>query len=94
MLAPAPRDPAAERLTEAARYHDYRYASNPIAAGTLPAIPGARFAAALHEHRRELPRHHRRDQRDVLGHQLLLQRAGVRGDDDPPPRRFLFAAAG
>ncbi len=50
MLAPAPRDPAAERLTEAARYHDYRYASNPIADGTLPAIPGARFAAALHEH--------------------------------------------
>jgi gentisate 1,2-dioxygenase len=49
MLAPAPRDPAAERLTEAARFHDYRYASNPIADGTLPAIPGARFAAALHE---------------------------------------------
>ena len=49
MLAPAPRDPAAERLTEAARFHDYRYASNPIADGTLPMIPGARFAAALHE---------------------------------------------
>jgi len=49
MLAPAPRDPAAERLTEAARFHDYRYASNPIADGTLPKIPGARFAAALHE---------------------------------------------
>lgn len=49
MLAPAPRDPAVERLTEAARFHDYRYASNPIADGTLPAIPGARFAAALHE---------------------------------------------
>ena len=49
MLAPAPRDPAAERLSEAARFHDYRYASNPIADGTLPKIPGARFAAALHE---------------------------------------------
>ena len=49
MLAPVPRDPAAERLTEAARFHDYRYASNPIADGTLPKIPGARFAAALHE---------------------------------------------
>lgn len=49
MLAPAPRDPAAERLTEAARFHDYRYASNPLADGTLPTIPGARFAAALHE---------------------------------------------
>ena len=49
MLAPAPRDPAAERLTEAARFHDYRYASNPIADGTLPLIPGARFAASLHE---------------------------------------------
>jgi gentisate 1,2-dioxygenase len=49
MLAPAPRDPAAERLTEAARFHDYRYASNPIADGTLPMSPGARFAAALHE---------------------------------------------
>jgi len=41
--------PAADRLTEAARFHDYRYASNPIADGTLGAIPGARFAAALHE---------------------------------------------
>ena len=49
MLAPTPRDPAAERLTEAARFHDYRYASNPIADGTLPKIPGARFAATLHE---------------------------------------------
>jgi gentisate 1,2-dioxygenase len=49
MLAPAPRDPAAERLTEAARFRDYRYASNPIADGTLPGLPGARFAAALHE---------------------------------------------
>ena len=41
--------PATDRLTEAARFHDYRYASNPIADGTLGAIPGARFAAALHE---------------------------------------------
>jgi len=39
----------AERLAEAARFHDYRYASNPIADGTLGAIPGARFGAELHE---------------------------------------------
>ena len=38
-----------DRLTEAARFHDYRYASNPIADGTLGAIPGARFGAELHE---------------------------------------------
>jgi gentisate 1,2-dioxygenase len=44
----AVHDPA-ERLTEAARFHDYRYASNPIADGTLGAIPGARFGADLHE---------------------------------------------
>jgi gentisate 1,2-dioxygenase len=40
---------SSDRLTEAARFHDYRYASNPIADGTLAAIPGARFAAELHE---------------------------------------------
>jgi gentisate 1,2-dioxygenase len=38
-----------ERLSEAARFHDYRYASNPIADGTLGAVPGARFGAELHE---------------------------------------------
>jgi gentisate 1,2-dioxygenase len=48
MLAPATGD-VASRLAEAARFHDYRYASNPLADGTLPPIPGARFAAALHE---------------------------------------------
>jgi short-chain Z-isoprenyl diphosphate synthase len=49
----------AEQLTEAARFHDYRYASNPITDGTLPAIPGARFAADLHEQgpTRTLPLH-------------------------------------
>jgi len=51
MLKPASENGAAAtaRLTESARFHDYRYASNPIADGTLGAIPGARFAAALHE---------------------------------------------
>ena len=52
MLQPA-RDhvdhTATERLAEAARFHDYRYASNPIADGTLGGIPGARFEAELHE---------------------------------------------
>jgi gentisate 1,2-dioxygenase len=48
MLVPAPRDPAAERLVESARFHDYRYASNPLADGSLP-IPVARFGAELHE---------------------------------------------
>jgi gentisate 1,2-dioxygenase len=38
-----------ERLSEAARFHDYRYASNPIADGTLGAVPGTRFGAELHE---------------------------------------------
>jgi gentisate 1,2-dioxygenase len=49
MLVPAPRDPAAERLVESARFHDYRYASNPLADGSLPPIPVARFGAELHE---------------------------------------------
>ena len=39
----------AEWLTESARFHDYRYASNPLADGSLGAIPGARFGAELHE---------------------------------------------
>ena len=38
-----------EHLTEAARFHDYRYASNPITDGTLGGIPGARWGAELHE---------------------------------------------
>ena len=49
MLQPAHPHTAAERLTEAARYHDYRYASNPLADGTLPPIPGLRWSATLHE---------------------------------------------
>jgi len=49
MLKPSHDRTPADRLTEAARFHDYRYASNPIADGTLGAIPGARFAAELHE---------------------------------------------
>ncbi|MFM7138060.1 MAG: cupin [Planctomycetota bacterium] len=48
MLTPVPGD-FASRLAEAARFHDYRYASNPLADGTLPPIPGARFPATLHE---------------------------------------------
>jgi gentisate 1,2-dioxygenase len=48
MPAPA-ADDCAGRLAEAARFHDYRYASNPLADGTLPSIPGGRFPAALHE---------------------------------------------
>lgn len=38
-----------DRYTEWARYHDYRYASNPLSDGTLGAIPGATWAAELHE---------------------------------------------
>ncbi|MBM4010369.1 MAG: cupin [Planctomycetes bacterium] len=38
-----------ERLTEAARFHDYRYASNPIADGTLRGVPAATWGAELHE---------------------------------------------
>ncbi len=38
-----------ERLTEAARFHDYRRASNPLADGGMPSIPGVRFGAELHE---------------------------------------------
>lgn len=48
MLGPA-SDDFASRLAEAARFYDYRYASNPLADGTLPSIPGARFPATLHE---------------------------------------------
>ena len=49
MAHAAPPLETADRLTESARYHDYRYASNPLADGTLGAIPGARFGAELHE---------------------------------------------
>jgi gentisate 1,2-dioxygenase len=49
MLQSSSARDSTDRLTEAARFHDYRYASNPIADGTLGAIPGARCAAELHE---------------------------------------------
>jgi gentisate 1,2-dioxygenase len=50
MLQPMrPHDDPVERLTEAARFHDYRQASNPLADAGVSPIPGARFAAALHE---------------------------------------------
>jgi len=41
--------PALDRLTEAARFHDYRRASNPQAEGALGPVPGTRFGAELHE---------------------------------------------
>jgi hypothetical protein len=49
MLLPSPDHDQAARLTEAARYHDYRNASNPLGEGGLAAVPGARFPAELHE---------------------------------------------
>lgn len=49
MLQPAHEHTLAEKLTEAARFQDYRYASNPISDGTLAGIPGMRFGAELHE---------------------------------------------
>lgn len=42
-------DRSDERLTELARYHDYRYASNPLSDGTLAGVPMARWGAELHE---------------------------------------------
>jgi len=38
-----------EQLTASARYHDYRYASNPLAEGSTGEVPLARFDAELHE---------------------------------------------
>ena len=49
MLAPGRPDSSTEMLTEAARFHDYRYASNPLADGTLGPIPAVRWSAELHE---------------------------------------------
>ena len=40
---------ALEQLTASARYHDYRYASNPLAEGSTGEVPLARFDAELHE---------------------------------------------
>lgn len=48
MLQPA-RDHAADRFADAARFHDYRYASNPLADGSMPPIPAVRWGADLHE---------------------------------------------
>ena len=49
--APPVRDAAADlaRLTAAAEIHDYRKASNPLATGAVPPIPGGRFPARLHQ---------------------------------------------
>ena len=40
---------AADCLTAAARFHDYRRASNPLRTGGVTPIPGMRFPAAIHE---------------------------------------------
>jgi len=45
-LAPAPSE--LESLTADAEIHDYRRASNPLASGAVPPIPGGRFPARLH----------------------------------------------
>jgi len=37
------------RLIEAARFYDYRVASNPMADGGVAPVPGVRFPASLHE---------------------------------------------
>jgi gentisate 1,2-dioxygenase len=42
-------DDAAARLLEAARFYDYRVASNPMADGGVPPVPGVRFPASLHQ---------------------------------------------
>jgi gentisate 1,2-dioxygenase len=41
---------ALDHLTAPARFHDYRYASNPLAEGSTGEVPLARFDAELHEH--------------------------------------------
>jgi gentisate 1,2-dioxygenase len=50
MLQPhhQPEDDLAS-LIEAARFYDYRVASNPLADGGVPPVPGVRFSASLHE---------------------------------------------
>jgi len=45
----AARGSQVEQLTAAADVHDYRRASNPLATGAVPPIPGGRFPARLHE---------------------------------------------
>ena len=40
-----------EHLTEAARFHDYRYASNPLADGTLRFFHNDRALGALNDER-------------------------------------------
>ena len=49
--APSVHDASTDlpRLTAAAEIHDYRKASNPLASGAVPPIPGGRFPARLHQ---------------------------------------------
>jgi gentisate 1,2-dioxygenase len=50
MLQPVhPTEDDVVRLVEAARFYDYRVASNPMADGGVPPVPGVRFPASLHE---------------------------------------------
>ena len=50
MLQPMhPTEDDVARLVEAARFYDYRVASNPMADGGVPPVPGVRFPASLHE---------------------------------------------
>lgn len=42
-------DDDVSRLIEAARFYDYRVASNPMSDGGVAPVPGARFPASLHE---------------------------------------------
>lgn len=47
--APAADAASLTRLGAAAEIHDYRRASNPLASGAVPPIPGGRFPARLHQ---------------------------------------------
>ncbi len=49
MMQPAHEHSHAQRLAESARFHDYRYASNPVADGSVGAIPAVQWEADLHE---------------------------------------------
>jgi gentisate 1,2-dioxygenase len=48
-LDPGPTAVGLEKLVAAAEIRDYRQASNPLASGAVPPIPGGRFPARLHQ---------------------------------------------